>query len=134
MPFAQDKCFLTQLTKFKIIFFLTYPKRIVWNGFGKKFYSETYGQVTNIFLNLFRIPSYNEGIPIVQCNGHFRTVCPMGPMGKNNMVNGKLFLLAFFHIYVYITEFKFIGKIQSQTNIFLKSSVPAHFIWTFFKK
>ena len=38
----------------------------------------------------------------MQCNGHFRTACPMGPLGKDNMVNGKLFLLAFFHIYVYI--------------------------------
>ena len=42
------------------------------------------------------VPSYNEDIPIMQCNGHFRTPCPMGPMGKNNMVNGKLFHLAFF--------------------------------------
>ena len=33
----------------------------------------------------------------------------------------------------YRTDFKFIGKVESQTNIFLKSSVLAHFTWTIFK-
>ena len=33
-----------------------------------------------------------------------------------------------------ITDFKFLGKVESQTNIFLKSSVLAHFSWKFVKK
>ena len=31
------------------------------------------------------------------------------------------------------TDLKFIGKVESQTNNFLKSSVLAHFTWNFFK-
>ena len=33
----------------------------------------------------------------------------------------------------YKTDFKFIGKVESQTNNFWKSSVLAHYTWTFFK-
>ena len=33
----------------------------------------------------------------------------------------------------HITDFKFTGKVESQTIIFLKSSVLAHFTWNFFR-
>ena len=85
----------------------------------------------------------------------FVTICCLPPRGWTCWLfplpfipfKGNMWLFQKTHIHFIITQFdqqpcsvhgttdfKFIGKVESQTNIFLKSSVLAHFTWTFFKK